>query len=262
MITIIFGDPGSGKSGILTFIGNEAAFDRERNVAMRQEIRFRNANGFNLTVPRHAVSSNIENMRFMKPFTYVRRPRIIDPSRLGIQKFAPEGFKCHYTLPYETILIDEAQAYFYSKSKGLEKFQLDFFDKARHNDLDIYMTTPSAMSIHKDIRRLARFWHIKGREVVYKRDGSVETRWKVNEFPGGETAVEDYSAGNLKFETKVIKAPYNIFNLYNHKANRSMFVEGHLSEDFDLMYPDDSELITLEDYKKHEAKFLGNSGNG
>ena len=259
MITIIFGGTGTGKTGLLVFVGNEAAFDIERNFAMKQEIRFMNANGFRLTVPQHAVASNVD-MTFRKPYAYPRKPRIIDPARLGTQILAPEGVKCHYTLPYETILIDEAQGYFYSKGGNLEKYKIDFFEENRHNDLNIYMAAPSAALINKDIRRISVLCHIQKRELVYKRDGSVETRWTVNEVEPGEFAFEDYveslkTGSNINYKTKKIIAPYNIFNLYNPKGNRSKFIEGHLDEDFDLKYMTNSELITLDDYKRHEAIF-------
>lgn len=264
MITIIFGGTGSGKTGILTHLGNEAAFDRERNFAMKNEIRFMNQNGFHLTVPRHAVSSNID-MTFRLPYVFPRKPRIIDPTRLGIQNLAPKGVKCHYTLPYETILIDEAHRYFYSKSGNMEKYQVDFFEQNRHNDLNIYMTTPSAALINKDIRRIAYLWHIIKRDLVFKRDGSIETRWIINEVEPSEFAFEDYvkslkDEGKRNYETKKIIAPYNIFNLYNPKGNRCNFIEGHLDEDFDLVYMEDSDLITLEDYKRHEALFNMSKG--
>ncbi|MDY6367715.1 MAG: zonular occludens toxin domain-containing protein [Clostridia bacterium] len=262
MFAIIDGDRGAGKTGLLIALANEAAFNFERNSLMRAEIRSRNKKGFNLTVPLHAVavSPNLAEARFQKAFAYTRKPRIIDPLRLGNQMLAPEGLKCHYTLPYETIIIDEAQAYFYAKSKGLDKYQLDYFDRSRHNDLDIYMATTSAMRIHKDLRRLATFWHIKDRKVIYKRDGSAETRWEYDEYGPSETSVEDYNAGNIEFKKKVFTVPYDIFTLYNAKANRPMFILGHEDEDFDLNYPEDVDLQTPEDYKRYGANFINNRG--
>ena len=257
MFTIIYGKQGSGKSGLLAYIGNEAAFDIERNITMQNEIRQHNSTGFHLTVPQHAVSSNVRGMMFQQPYTYIRLPRLIDPSRLGVQTLAPTGVKCHFTLPYETILIDEAQRYFYSKGKPLDKYQLDFFSEARHNDLNVYMTTPAAMDIDKDIRRLSQFWKIISRELKHKRDGSVETVWIIHSFEGGENAVEDYEKGKLKFEKIVIKAPYDIFDFYNHQINRSMYLMGHLDEDFDRVYDNNVSFNSIEDYRREEKLLKG-----
>jgi len=89
----------------------------------------------------------------------------------------------------------------------------------------------------------------------------VLTRWEYDEYGPSETSVEDYNAGNIEYERKVFTVPYNIFNLYNAKANRSMFILGHEDEDFDLNYSEDVNLQTPEDYKRYGKKFLRDFGN-
>lgn len=258
MIRIIFGDNGAGKSGLLAHLGNVAAFDRKRNNLMRKEIAERNFNGFNLTIPQHAVASNID-MTFSMPFCYPRKPRIINPFRLGLQLDAPKGVKCHYTLPYETILIDEAQKYFYSKGGTIEPYRTNFFEENRHNDLEIYMTTPGAMLIVKDIRRLAYCWHVLDRQVVTNRSGKVQTRWCVREIPPGDGNIETYLSKSKSeqeelYEQRIIVAPYNVFKLYDCQGCRYKYIEGHLDDDFDLEYSVETP-ITMADYREHEKIF-------
>lgn len=258
MIRIIFGDNGVGKSGLLAYFGNEAAFNRERNQLMRQEIMAMNENGFNLTVPKHAVASNID-MTFSMPYCYSRKPRIINPFRLGLQLDAPKGVKCHYTLPYETILIDEAQKYFYSKGGTIEPYRTNFFEENRHNDLEIYMTTPGAMLIVKDIRRLAYCWHVLDRKVVRYKSGKVQTRWLIREIKPGDGNIEQYLSKPESEQKKLyiqreIVAPYNVFKLYNCQGCRYKYIEGHLDDDFDLEYSVETP-ITIDEYRQHEKIF-------
>ena len=60
MITIIFAPPRTGKTCFMTHLLNLHAFDRERTKSMIREIMRKNANGFNLTIPRHCVSANYD----------------------------------------------------------------------------------------------------------------------------------------------------------------------------------------------------------
>ncbi len=270
MITIIYGETGAGKTGLLTHIGNMAAFNRSRNGAMIAEIEQRIKDGFKLTIPKHCVASNVD-MTFSAPFCYPRKPRLIDPDKLGLQYEAPEGVRCHYTLPYETILIDEGQKYFYSKGAALPKYKTDFFDKNRHNDLDIYIATPSAILISKDIRRLARLWYILKRELIYQK-GKLQTRWIIAECArcydeAYDEFMEDYKAWSKENQGKIVKdtkgycfeireiiANYNIFTLYNHQSHRGDFISGHVGEDFDLDYGTGLEPRTFEEFRRLEEK--------
>ena len=60
MITIIFAPPRTGKTCFMTYLLNEAAFNRERTKNMERELKSKNNKGFNLTIPRHCVSANYD----------------------------------------------------------------------------------------------------------------------------------------------------------------------------------------------------------
>ena len=60
MITIIFAPPRTGKTCFMTHCLNQYAFDKQRNKLMTNEIANKNLNGFNLTIPKHCVSSNYD----------------------------------------------------------------------------------------------------------------------------------------------------------------------------------------------------------
>ena len=89
MIFIIFAPPRTGKTCFMTHCLNQYAFDLDRNKQMRREIRVKNENGFNLTIPTHCVSANYD-ITFRKFGYSARHNRRVNPFRLG---FANEYVK-------------------------------------------------------------------------------------------------------------------------------------------------------------------------
>ncbi|MBQ9104335.1 MAG: hypothetical protein IJY57_04565, partial [Clostridia bacterium] len=83
----------------MSWFGQQAIYDRERNRAMQREIMSYNKNGFDLSIPQHCLASSYE-CNFKKIGRSKRQPRIVNPLRLGFQVGSP--YKMHYTLPYET----------------------------------------------------------------------------------------------------------------------------------------------------------------
>ena len=247
MITIIFGDNGAGKTCLGTYIANERAFDRERNRAMQAEIRHKNANGFNLTVPQHCVATNYKVV-FRKIDFSPRYPRIINPYRLGFQNGAP--YKMHYTLPYESIFIDEAQKYFPSREQNFPTYRSNYFEENRHNSLDIYLMTPDAILIHKNVRRLAQGIKVVDRKVTVNKYGSMKITWTVHRILTGyiDKYLDAPPKEQKQYYTKEkIVADYNVYRLYDSQGCKYRFVEGHIDEDFDLSYSISSP-ITKDDY--------------
>ena len=250
MITIIFGENGKGKTCYMTYIGNERAFDRERNRAMQRAIRIKNKNGFNLTVPQHAVAANY-SVTFHKTYMFPRQARIVNPFRLGFQNGSP--YKMHFTLPYETILIDEAQKYFPNRDNNFPSYRSNFYEENRHNDLDIYLATPDAILIHKNVRRLAQGIYIDKMTVREDRFGKVNITWVIHRIPAGY--IDQYLEAAPKeregfYVQEKIVAPYNVFALYDAKGCNYRFYEGHFDEDFDLNY-ESAQPVTIEEYKDY-----------
>lgn len=248
MITIIFGENGVGKTCLMTYIGNERAFDRERNRAMQRAIKFKNASGFHLTVPQHCVASNY-SITFHKRLYKPRRPRIINPFKLGFQtEDAP--YKTHFLLPYETILIDEAQKYFPNRETNFPAFRSNLYEEQRHHHIDLYLATPDAILIHKNVRRLAWGLHVIDRKVKYNKYGTMNIIWTVNRIKPGY--IDAYLDAKPEEKTRYcttekIKAPYNVYKLYDSEGCDYRFYEGHMDEDFDLNY-DSVQPITKEEY--------------
>lgn len=249
MKTIIFGQNGAGKTALMTYFGNEAIYNRERNRAMQCAVRDMNANGFNLTVPDYAVCTSYSctfRMRGYRP----RKPIIINPTRLGFQKGS--AIKMHFMLPCGTYLVDEGQMYWSSRIQKLPNNVTSMFEESRHWDIDIYIATPAAILIHKDIRRISAGIEVLHHEVRYTRNG-CKTIWFVNMIEAGN--IDKYLDANARERRKYCKrtkivANYDVHRLYNAKGCKYKFIEGHLNEDFDLTYNIDNPR-TKEEYEQY-----------
>lgn len=234
MITIIFAPPRTGKTCFMTHLLNESAFNYERNRLMAKEIIRKNNNGFNLTIPKHCVSSNY-SIGFRK-FGYRLRPsRVINPFRLG---FDNPFVKTHFNLPYEVIGITEAQKYLNSRmSMYFPEWQSRWYEQHGHNNLDIYLDTQRPMLIDVNIRELAQFIEIVNLWLDYDNYGRVRAlKWKIRKIENSQL-FERYMASGKKDRTcyteEYVIAEYNVFALYDSQSCKPKFYAGHFDEDFD-----------------------------
>lgn len=236
MITIIFGPPGVGKTVLLTHFANMAAFDRERIKNMQNEIKLKNANGFNLTIPKHPVAANYDIM--FRKFGYSPRlSRRINPFRLG---FANDLVDTHFCVPFEFIAITEGQKYYNSrKSTIFPAWVSRFFEQHRHDDLDIYIDVQRPMLIDATIRELAQFIEIQKLTIKKDEYGKVKSlKWHVRLFENSKLFDRYISSGGKEvcYTEDIITADYNVFALYDSQSCKPKFYAGHFDKDFDLNY--------------------------
>lgn len=255
MITIIFAPPRTGKTVLLTHIGNTYAFDRERNRLMQQEILQKNASGFSLSIPKHCVSSNYDIT--FKKFGYSQRfSRRINPFRLG---FKNKFVKTHFNLPHEVILIQEAQKYLNSRmSMYFPEWQSRWYEQHGHNDIDIFMDTQRPMLIDVNIRELASFIEVVSLKKIKDENGKIcKLVWKVRKIENSGL-FDKYMASGKKdsscYTEETITANYNVFALYDSQNCKPKFYDGHFEEDFDLEYSQPTEQ-TIEGYIKFLEEF-------
>lgn len=250
MITIIFAPPRTGKTCFMTHLLNMRAFDRERNRDMAREIIRKNNNGFNLTVPKHCVSSNY-SISFRKFGYRSRASRIINPYRLG---FDNPFVKTHFNLPYEVIGITEAQKYLNSRmSMYFPEWQSRWYEQHGHNNLDIYLDTQRPMLIDVNIRELAQFIEIIKLSVKYDEYGKVcSLKWKIRIIENS-SLFDRYMASGKKdkecYTETTVTADYNVFALYDSQSCKPKFYAGHFEEDFDIQESEPTEE-SLEGYIK------------
>lgn len=239
MITIIFAPPRTGKTCFLTHILNSYAFNRERNRNMQKEITSKQMSGFEniKTIPIHCVASNYD-ITFRKYGYSRRQSRRINPYRLG---FANKFVKTHFNLPYEVIGITEAQKYLNSRmSMYFPDWQSRWYEQHGHDNLDIYLDTQRPMLIDVNIRELASFIEIVKLKIHTDENGKVDRlTWTIRKIENS-SLYDRYMASGKKdkdcYTEETVVANYNVFALYDSQSCKPKFYEGHLEEDFDLVY--------------------------
>ena len=251
MITIIFAPPRTGKTCFMTYLLNEAAFNRSRTKSMERELKSKNNNGFNLTIPRHCVSANYDIM--FKKYRYSPRPvRVINPFRLG---FKNNFVETHFNYPFEVIGITEAQKYLNSRmSMYFPEWQSRWYEQHGHNSLDIYLDTQRPMLIDVNIRELAEFIEIVKLELQYDKFGKVcKMRWTIRKIENSGLFDKYMASGKRDkscYEEEVVTCDYNVFDMYNSQCCKPKFYDGHLDEDFDIHLSEPVEE-SLEGYIKY-----------
>lgn len=240
MITIIFGGNGKGKSSLMNHFLNESAFDAARIREGYREIdRLNEEYGIFMPKPKHLTYLN--GTAVFRKFRYNPRANLeLDPGRLGIQAEAPEGVKCQHILPFATLGIDEAQTWFASRDKEAGgNYVFSFFEKHRHNNLDIYMSTTRAMLIDKRIRELACGIHVKERTIKFDRYGGMHINWYVDCIDVGEIdAYLDAAPKERKqyCSREKITCDYDVFKIYDPESQKHLFYEGFENMDFNVNY--------------------------
>ena len=252
MITIIFAPPRTGKTCFMTHILNLHAFDKLRNKQMRQEIMRKNANGFNLTIPKHCVSSNYD-ITFRKYGYSPRFNRRINPYRLG---FDNEFVKTHFNYPYEAIGITEAQKYLNSRmSMYFPEWQSRWYEQHGHNNLDIYLDTQRPMLIDVNIRELAQFVEIIKLTIFRDKSGKIcKLQWKIRIIENSSLFDKYMASGKQDkscYTEEIVEADYNVFNCYDSQSCKPKFYAGHFEEDFDI-----NESKPIEDSLLGYIKYL------
>lgn len=252
MLTIIYGNPGMGKSCLLAHFARETAFNSDRNRLMRRAIQEKNQNGFQLAVPKHCVSANF-TVKLKKPWFSERFNRYVNPFRLG---FANNEVKTHYNFPYEAIYIDEAQKYYDSK-KDLPAWQSLWFEQHRHLHLDITMATQRPMRINKNIRDISQFIEIRSLKIEEKNGHVKSVTWKVRRISSNAEFEEYMATGKTNralYVTETIKAEYNVFDLYDSYGFEPEFYRGNLNRNLDISIAEKIKP-TWTGYFEHFEKF-------
>ena len=192
-LIIFFGDCGAGKSSLMAHFADEylKTQGEQRWELSEQIIRELNAKRKKpLSFPKATpIYSNLKlklKTREGKDFKHIT----IKGKEIGISN-DKEKYKSLF--PASLLIIDEAHDEFCSKGGELPKGQRDFFNKRRHNRLNILLAAPRAILINKDIRNTgARFIEVRGQTHEYNAFGTIcKTTWHCREFRD-KSALEEY----------------------------------------------------------------------
>lgn len=235
MISILFGANGKGKSSLMTYFLNESAFNYKRIKAGHKEIdEMSRLLNVDIPKPKHLTYLN-GTSRFRKEGYSKRTNLIFEPARFGIQSEAPEGVKCQFILPYATIGCDEAQTWFSSRDGHVQGYQFSAFEKHRHINLDIILTTTRGKMIDLRIRDIAYGFFVKERKVKVNKYDEMKIDWYVDYIDVGN--IDGYLSAGPKdkkhyFSREKITANYNVFEMYDPESCKELFYKGFDNEDF------------------------------
>ena len=239
MISIIFGEPGLGKTCLLTkkAIDNmcgDLAFERLRNT--KKLIKGLQMGGFPVTQPtvKHVVYADypISTKRVALP---TRQSNYIDGFRLSLEQ---KDFETQFVEYGAWIGLDEAQRYLNSRMfKGFKHEQSRFYETHRHFGYDIILACQRFGLIDKNVRELAGciIEIVKLKHYYNKYNELVESVWDVIEYsenPFTDSGAKKDSAKGVK-KREVFKG--NIFKCYNSQQFMLSHLQGRGNKDFERM---------------------------
>ena len=224
MITQLFGTTGTGKSANLARIVKEDYFKGGdvRLELCRNQIEADNREfGLDCPLPDKPPI-------FVGPFLDVKlevdfeeffEPYYLAPYHLGLAEEGKDAIPVQFLPPYSLLIIPEAQRYFDAR-QGIRPSVSGFFEKHRHQKLEIILESQRPDLLDLNIRRLThKFIEMRGVENKTNFAGRVEaTTWHQREFTSWND-VNDYinGKGDAYTDKKVIHHG-NIFACYNSFA--------------------------------------------
>ncbi|MGN0803847.1 MAG: zonular occludens toxin domain-containing protein [Candidatus Coproplasma sp.] len=231
MLHEVFGDYGAGKSAFLTYqIKNLYLNHGDEKLAFSKNMiaEINATRKKKLSYPKKPpIFANFDVTIKEKDGT-VFKPYRIDGSKIGLNSLDSES-DYKFFPPGSAIFIDEAQNYFNSKG-DLKREVSAFFEKHRHNYLDIWLATQRGILINKDIRGICQdFKQIITLENDYSIFGNVtKTRWHVLEFTDRynfeKYLATDGGEGFSDENKKTYVNEGNIFDCYNSHSYMPDFI--------------------------------------
>ena len=224
MITQYFGTTGTGKSANLARIVHETYYKRGDIMLemCREQIKADNDKfGLNCPLPDKPpiFVAPFLDVKFEVDFEEFFEPYFLSPYRLGIAEDGENAYPVQFFPPYSLLVIPEAQRYFDSRQPIHPRVSA-FFEKHRHQHLDIIIESQRPDLIDLNIRRLTHlFVEMRGVKTEENFAGRVNSvTWQTREFKSLNN-LDDYIKGNAsEYTDKPIKYNGNIFAVYNSYA--------------------------------------------
>lgn len=250
MITIIYGEPGRGKTALMTYFALlemvEKGFENYWNSCRRIDVlRKGGFTKLQYLPQRHTVYADyVIKLKYPNIESYY-----VDGFRIALPN---PFFDTAFFAPYSKIFLDEAQKYYDSRmSKYMRECVYRFYQLHRHNHLDVTMTCQRLGNIDLNIRQIAeRFIYIKGLDVKEDKYGQItKMTWSVIEF----SSLKDAEAfvDSPKTDKKIKETTYtyegNVFNRYNSYGNEPAFYDGNYYRNFDC-YVEEEYDYTVESF--------------
>lgn len=258
MITIIIGEPGKGKTALMTYFAYTKMCDEGYSLWWKscQRINKLKAGGFSTLeyLPqRHTVYADYSiGKKFMRNKSYY-----VDGFSIGLTN---PFFDTAFFSPYAQIFLDEAQKYYDSRmSKYLRDYVYRFYQLHRHNHMDVTMTCQRLDNIDINIRQIAG-------NIILVEDLQVEKddfdrickmTWKTKEFDSLASADSflTTTGKNAKYTEKTYTFDGCIFDYYNSYGNEPAFYDGNYNRKYDC-YTEDGYVDTIDSYMEYNQKHM------
>lgn len=258
MITIICGEPGKGKTALMTYFAVQRmvyeGFERWWNCCKKIDIL--RAGGFSqleYLPQRHTVYADyVITNRFPLIQSYY-----VDGFKLSLPN---PFFETAFIAPFSTIFLDEAQKYYDSRmSKYLRECVYRFYQLHRHNHLDVFMTCQRLGNIDLNIRQIAERIILVEDLKIQKDDWGYikKMEWIVKEFNSLASAEAYVENGTVSKTVQENTYTYDgdIFNYYDSYGNEPAFYDGNYNRQFDC-YTEDGYVCSIESYMQYNAQHM------
>ena len=258
MITIVFAEPGRGKTAYLTcnaatFL-NRGPISQELYESTCAYVESLNAEGFNYSLPDHAPVYTNYRVGVSSGWNEITESYYVDGFHLGFpNKYLP----VFNVYPGSKIFLSEAQRYYNSRmSTYFPEWVSRWFEEHRHFDLDIWLDVQRPALIDINIRDIAeRFVQIL--QVRLQRcETAADRHWQTVFDTVVYNSYADVESGNGTPTTEVLD--FNVFEYYESQS----YFRSFLPSAVDVETLDDAEgenfvrkLLAPGDF--HRIKHVG-----
>lgn len=226
-LTVIFGDPGVGKSALLTsFIRNiyrDHSFEIMQNCCARiEEINAKYKT--NLIPPDRVPIFTDYKVKFLVGYEEEYETYFTNGFYAGL----PHGEELDtiYLPPFSVVALTEIQRYYDSRKKNLPDWVSRTYEMHRHYGLDFYFDLQRFMLLDKNIRdNCSRIIEVdKMRHKINEFGGIVSTEWDCREWKDSADCERYLSTGVENFKKVIYGYNGNIFDCYDSYNYKDKFL--------------------------------------
>ncbi len=233
MITIIYGQPRSGKTALMTKLALEYMTGENAVKDIRQScklIKKFNDGGFKLSYPqKHLVFSDYE--------IWTRNKTLFSWYASGYSFGLPnkQYNEIGFYPPCSRLFFDEAQKYWNSReSNKLSDFVSRAFELHGHFKYNIYIAVQRLKLIDLNIRELSPcILEVVSMRNVEDNGLVMSSTWTCRKYDSFAEAEKHINGEKSKYRTVHYRFDGNIFRHYESEGHRYAFMRGRAKSDFD-----------------------------
>lgn len=258
MITIICGEPGQGKTALMSY------FAYQKMVFEGYASWFESCRKIDLL-----IKGGFTNLKYLPQRHTVYTDYSLSGGFSGVKSYFVDGFsialpnpffKTAFFAPYSHIYLDEAQKYYDSRmSKYLRECVYRFYQLHRHNHLNITMTCQRLGNIDLNIRQIAgKIILVEKLDITKDAWGYIRNMsWTVKEFDSLSSAEAYIEHGTISKTMITNKYEFagDIFQYYNSYGNEPAFYDGNYNRSYDC-YTDEGYVATVESYMEYNHNHM------